>query len=83
MGGNLPSKPGQTMENPDVAVDEVEKAGETCPTISCQAGDPMGAKSMEAVKPARETKDGVKTGRGSGLGSREGRVNWWIGGGGP
>ena len=63
MGGNLPSKPGQTMENPDVAVDEAEKVGEICPTIFCQARDPMGAKSVVAVKPAGETKDGVKTGR--------------------
>ena len=83
MGGNLPSKPGRTMENPDVAVDELEKVGEICPTMFCQVGDPMGAKSVVAVKPAGETKDGVKTGRGSGLGTGEGRVDRWIGGGGP
>ena len=71
------------MENPDVAVDEVEKVGEICPTMFCQVVDPMGAKSVVAVKPAGETKDGVKTGRGSGLGTGEGQVDRWIGGGGP
>ena len=55
-----------------MAVDKVENAGEICPTISCQAGDPMGAKLVVAVKPAGETKDGVKTRRGSGLGTVEG-----------
>ena len=83
MGGNLPSKPGRMMGNPNVAIDEVEKAREICPTIFCQVRDPMGAKSVVAVKPAGETKDGVKTGRGSGLGTGEGRVDRWIGGGGP
>ena len=60
------------MENPDVAMDEVENAGKTCPTKFCQVRDPIGAKSVVAVKPAGETKDGVKTGRGSGLGTGEG-----------
>ena len=83
MGGNLPSKPGRMMENPDVAIDEAENAREICPTIFCQVGDPMGAKSVVVVKPAGETKDGVKTGRGSGLRTGEGRVDRWIGGGGP
>ena len=83
MGGNLPSKPGRTMENPDVAVDEAENAGEICPTEFGQAKDPIGAKSVVAVKPAREIKDVVKTGRGSGLGTGDGRVDWWTGGGGP
>ena len=46
-------------------------------------GEPIGARSVVPVKPAGETKDGVKTGRGSGLGIREGRVDRWIGGGGP
>ena len=71
------------MENPDVAVDEVEKVGEICPTMFCQVGDPMGAKSVVAVKPAGGTKDGVNTGSGSRLGTGDDRVNRWMGGGGP
>ena len=83
MGGNLPSRPGQMTENPDIAVDEVENAGEICPTKFCQAGDPMGARSVVPMKPARETKEGVKTRKGSRLGTGEGQVDRRIGGGGP
>ena len=83
MGGNLPFRSDWMMENPDVAVDELENAGEICPTKSCQAGDPMGAKLVVPVQPAGETKDGVKTRTGDGLGTGDGQVDRWIGGGGP
>ena len=71
------------IEKPEVAVDEIEDAREIRPTKCCQMGEPIGAKSVTPVKPAGETKDGAKTGSGSGLGSGEGRVDRWIGGGGP
>ena len=57
-----------------MAVDEAENAREICPTKFCQARDPTGARSVVPVKPARETKDGGKTGSGSGLGTGEGHV---------
>ena len=71
------------IKKPEVAVDEIEDAGENLPTKCCQVGEPIGARSVVLVKPAGETKDGVKTGRGSGLGTGDGRVDRWIGGGGP
>ena len=63
------------IKNPEVAVDEIEDAGENRPTKCCQVGEPIGAKSVTPVNPAGETKDGVKTGSGSGLGTGDGRVN--------
>ena len=71
------------IEKPKVAVDEIEEVGENCPTKCCQAGDPIGARSVVPVKPVGETKDRVKTGSGSGLGTGDGRVDRRIGGGGP
>ena len=53
-------------------MDEIEEAGENCPTKCCQVGEPIGARSVVPVKPAGETKDGVKTGRGTGLGTGDG-----------
>ena len=52
-------------------MDKAESAREICPTRLCQARDPMTAKSVEAVKPDRESEDRVKTGRGT----REGKSN--------
>ena len=75
MGGILPISPGRVIENPEVAVDEIEDAGENRPTKCCQVGEPTGAKSIVPVKPAGETKEGVRTGRGSGLGTGDGRVD--------
>ena len=76
IGGILPITLGCTIENPEVAVDEAENAGEICGIRFCHSVDPIGARSVAAVKPAGEAKDGVKTGRGSRLGTGEGRVEW-------
>ena len=76
IGGILPPKLGYMIENPEVAVDEVENAREICPIRFCHSVDPIGARSVVAVKPAGKTKDGVKTGRGYRLGTREGQVKW-------
>ena len=75
MGGIPPISPGRVIENPEVAVDEIEDAGENRPTKCCQVGEPIGAKSVTPVKPAGETKERVKTGRGFGLGTGDGRVD--------
>lgn len=70
----LPSKPECMREKSEVAVDETENGREKHPTKFCQAREPTGAKSIVAVQPASDAKDRVKTGRGSGLGTREGHV---------
>ena len=44
-----------------MVVVEVENVREIHPIMFCQAGDPTAAKSVVAVKPAGETKDGVKS----------------------